>query len=723
MESGAAARASRDSSAFVLDDAFDGLFGHIPDNGNVGASGITNDDLDSGSRAAGGGDGDGGVGAGVAGAGTADSIDGGAAGPARVGAGAGVAAGLGDGGRDGDPDAGRTQTSRTPRASWPLVASIRESASALAVATVPDSAGVCLAEAQDLLFARDRLTSAITARIRRVHAAGEARTHGHASTRTWLRGAAGMTTSGAGRLVGLAVELARLPVVRERFAQGSLSEGQVTAICAATGRLTDEQAELAEPILVTLADQATPAEVARAGRYLHEVLNPDGAEDDAEADYEQRFLLVRESSTGGLEGEFRLPREAGARLRALLDAYAKPRAQGDDRPLRVRNADTLIAFLEQQVSTELLVLVNAASLPDDPETTTPSRSRPAGSRPSSGSRTGHAGTGGDSSSGDLPPDGFPGSRCGTSQPSRSRPAGPRPSSRSGSGSSSSRTGEAGTGGSQSEEHRSGESQVATRGSDVPDSDLPDSGVPDSGVPDSDESEACAPGSGPHREAPRARRSPRESADDDPAPDQSPCRGPQPPEGTEAPSSAGPHTGESERGGPAPHEPPPDTTPLMGTPSGEPSWGEQIAGWALPAGLMSGRRLPGLLLSTGQFLPVSDIHRLASTSTLTRLVMDADSQILDMGRKVRRATRTQRRAILARYATCMVDGCHLPAHLCQIDHIDNWSDGGATDLDKLGPTCQFHNRDRYRHPERYQLYRAGKDRWAFAYLGPRPTTGT
>ncbi|WP_084517382.1 DUF222 domain-containing protein [Microtetraspora niveoalba] len=134
-------------------------------------------------------------------------------------------------------------------------------------------------------------------------------------------------------------KLERLPVVGERFARGSLSEGQVTAICAATGRLTDEQARLAEPILVSLADRATPAEVARAGRYLHAVLNPDGGEDEADADYRRRFLLVRESSSGGLEGEFRLPREAGARLRALLDAYAKPRAVGDDRPLRVRNAD------------------------------------------------------------------------------------------------------------------------------------------------------------------------------------------------------------------------------------------------------------------------------------------------------------------------------------------------------------------------------------------------
>ncbi|MFF4126564.1 DUF222 domain-containing protein [Microbispora rosea] len=72
------------------------------------------------------------------------------------------------------------------------------------------------------------------------------------------------------------------------------------------------------------------------------------------------------SSGGGLEGEFSLPREAAARLRALLDAYAKPRAEGDDRPLRVRQADAFIALLEQKIATELLVLVNAESLPTDP---------------------------------------------------------------------------------------------------------------------------------------------------------------------------------------------------------------------------------------------------------------------------------------------------------------------------------------------------------------------
>ncbi|WP_084518221.1 HNH endonuclease signature motif containing protein, partial [Microtetraspora niveoalba] len=131
-----------------------------------------------------------------------------------------------------------------------------------------------------------------------------------------------------------------------------------------------------------------------------------------------------------------------------------------------------------------------------------------------------------------------------------------------------------------------------------------------------------------------------------------------------------------------------------------------------------RTLPGLLLATGQFLPVTDIHRLARTSSLTRLVMNSDGEVLDVGRKARQATRRQRRAILARYTKCMVDDCALPAHLCQIDHVMNWSDGGATDLRNLGPTCQFHNRDRYRNPQNYRLHRVGKDRWGFTYIGPR-----
>ncbi|WP_165900733.1 DUF222 domain-containing protein [Microbispora triticiradicis] len=237
---------------------------------------------------------------------------------------------------------------------------------------VPESAQVCLAEAEELLAARDRITSALAARVGRVHRAGEAKNHGHASTKLWLRSVGGMTTPGAGRLVTMGMELDR-----ERFAEGSLAEGIVEAICTATSGLTDEQATTAEGILLELAGSAGAAEVAKAGRYLRAVLDPDGHESDEQADFDRRFFRVRRRRNGGLEGEFYLPVEAAARLQHLLDVYAKPKAEGDDRTPSVRNADAFIAFLENKIATELLVLVTAESLPDDPPAGEPSR-EPAG---------------------------------------------------------------------------------------------------------------------------------------------------------------------------------------------------------------------------------------------------------------------------------------------------------------------------------------------------------
>ncbi|MEV5741481.1 DUF222 domain-containing protein [Microbispora rosea] len=274
----------------------------------------------------------------------------------------GGGAGANAAGTDASDVGGRSRA----RSSWVLVGSLRESAQALALTPLPEDADVCLAEAEELLFARDRITCALADRVVRAHRAGRAKQHGHASTRSWLRTAAGMSVAGASRLLTLAVELARLPRVREKFAAGQLAAGVVEAICTATSRLSDEHAGVAEPILLELATKAGAAEVAKAGRYLRAVLDPDGEDRDERAEYGRRFLRVRPGRGGGLEGEFSLPREAAARLRALLDAYAKPRAEGDDRPLSVRQADALIALLEQKIATELLVLVNAESLPTDP---------------------------------------------------------------------------------------------------------------------------------------------------------------------------------------------------------------------------------------------------------------------------------------------------------------------------------------------------------------------
>ncbi|MEV4326073.1 DUF222 domain-containing protein [Microbispora rosea] len=724
-----------------------------------------------------------------------------------------------------------------------------------------------------MLFARDRITCALADRVGRVHAAGRAKQHGHASTRSWLRTAAGMSVAGASRLLTLAVELARLPRVREKFAAGQLAAGVVEAICTATANLSDEHAGVAEPILLELAGRAGAAEVAKAGRYLRAVLDPDGEDRDERAEYGRRFLRVRPGRGGGLEGEFYLPREAAARLRALLDAYAKPRAEGDDRPLSVRQADAFIALLEQKIATELLVLVNAESLPTDPAADDASDPHPADSDPTataegtstsapaaddaSGSAVGeaattehpadpdHAGsTDGPGEADDAVPGamGDPGHAGGADDPedpdhpdtaeaeteahagadgaadagagSADRAAtGPRDEESRQPGPDERGAGEHGTSErgtdrrtprergareQRAREQRAGECEphdTASSASAESDGTPPvegddcDRAVAQTGATHAGRCASAWPGDGggPAHEAPSrtatpgtapsdtapSGTAPAEAAQPDPPPEDASAHhthaGHQPARdcrhaqttredhsdvrhdlGRQEPG--GKNQGRHEPGGEeqgrarqdaadgqgacrcggagrcscatqAPGTPGTGQGASPGTPPGAAPGKPGTAGalFETAPGTLLGTAfetalgtVPGLLLATGQMLPVTSVHRLARTSTLVRLIMDAEGQVLDMGRKVRLATPAQRRAIFARYATCWIDGCPLPATMCQIDHADNWSTGGLTDLKLLGPACQFHNRDRYQHPHHYTRRQTGTDRWTFTY---------
>ncbi|WP_167530358.1 DUF222 domain-containing protein [Microbispora hainanensis] len=745
--------------------------------------------------------------------------------------GASRAEGEGDTGADGDADSSTSDDAPGAgqgkgRSSWVVVGCVREVAQELALVPLPDDVDVCLAEAEELLFARDRITCALADRVGRVHRAGQAKQHGHASTRCWLRTAGGMTVGGAGRLLMLGAELPRLPVVREKFAVGELAAGVVEAICAAVAGLSDEQAGLAEPILVELAGKAGAAEVAKAGRHLRAVLDPDGEERDERADYGRRFLRVRPGKGGGVEGEFYIPREPGARLMTLLQEYAKKKADGDDRTLTERQADALIAaLLEQQIVTELLVVVSAESLPTDPDNTDPTDTdlatedpaddtadpapdvagadASAGSADGTGapapgeaddsvfgamSGPGHAGGADD-------PDGFDAAEADEFDTPEAEAGAGAGSDAAADGATDAGAGSADNACATTEtglDVREAEADPASATDSDSDSDSvtaattdPAAGSVDTvtGLPD-EESHSCGvgePGTGERRPGecePRDtlntasdggdRTANAASAEDDETASTSSAES-----GESAPAVGGdraaaqsgaPHATRAasawpaDRGGGSHTAPsdtapsdtaPSDTAPSDTAPSGAtasdapPSQaapskaaqpdpppedasahhthagprpaGDCRHGQGVPGALgVSLGMVPGLLLATGQVLPVSSVHRLARTSTLVRIVMNADGQVLDMGRKVRLATPAQRRAIFARYATCWIDGCPLPATMCQIDHADNWSSGGLTDLKLLGPACQFHNRDRYQHPERYTRRKEGTDRWAFTY---------
>ncbi|WP_262367412.1 DUF222 domain-containing protein, partial [Microbispora tritici] len=447
----------------------------------------------------------------------------------------------------------------------------------------------------------------------------------------------------------MGMELGRLSRVRERFAEGSLAEGIVEAICTATAGLTDEQAITAEGILLELAGSAGAAEVAKAGRYLRAVLDPDGHESGEQADFDRRFFRVRRRRNGGLEGEFYLPVEAAARLQHLLDVYAKPKAEGDDRTPSVRNADAFIAFLENKIATELLVLVNAESLPDDPPADEPSR-EPAGTDP--------PGDAADSSA-DHP----------TSDPVDTDPSdGPGPDC-SGTGTGTGPGPDPGPSGTHPSE--TGYSDAGFLDASFLDTEPGDDPGPEPGSgydpvpgPDACAAAGCGSDARPWAEA------------DAPLQAEGCAR----PTGGARPEGGAWRGGRAWPGGSAwlgeHSDAPPgsgdrawaagsawpgnDAWPGSDARLGGGAWpgGESWAGTGAdaPPGLGGNsppwvwlRGLPGLILATGHLLPVSSVHRLARTSTLVRVVINAAGQVLDMGRKVRLATPAQRRAVFARYA--------------------------------------------------------------------------
>lgn len=123
-----------------------------------------------------------------------------------------------------------------------------------------------------------------------------------------------------------------------------------------------------------------------------------------------------------------------------------------------------------------------------------------------------------------------------------------------------------------------------------------------------------------------------------------------------------------------------------------------------------RQTPGLLLPTGHPYPAAHIKRLARTSTLYRMVVAAESKVLDLGDGVRLVPGWMRRAILAIYPTCAYDACPVEATHCQLDHVYDWAIFHRTRLDEIVPACAYHNRDRAKYPSKYTLTKRDDGRW-------------
>jgi hypothetical protein len=85
-----------------------------------------------------------------------------------------------------------------------------------------------------------------------------------------------------------------------------------------------------------------------------------------------------------------------------------------------------------------------------------------------------------------------------------------------------------------------------------------------------------------------------------------------------------------------------------------------------------------------------VERLGCDCSLTRVILDSDSMVIDVGRTRRIVNGSRMRALHARDKGCRWPGCDRTASWTNAHHLLHWSRGGTTDLDNLVLLCHRHH---------------------------------
>jgi hypothetical protein len=92
------------------------------------------------------------------------------------------------------------------------------------------------------------------------------------------------------------------------------------------------------------------------------------------------------------------------------------------------------------------------------------------------------------------------------------------------------------------------------------------------------------------------------------------------------------------------------------------------------------------------LPISaaSVERLACDCKVTRILLDSDSQVIDVGRTKPLMTPAQQKALRVRDKGCRWPGCDRPPTWTSGHHLKHWIRGGSTELKNLVLLCHRHH---------------------------------
>jgi Domain of unknown function (DUF222)/HNH endonuclease len=228
-----------------------------------------------------------------------------------------------------------------------LIAAALKLAAELTAQETPDSGAECMELAEGLVAVIDRCEAALTPLIDRVDASRQPRSAGYPSTQGWLRSACGMHGGRAHDRVTAARQLPRMKQVTDRFVRGDLPYGYVTVITNTVSRLNDNDATLAERLLLHRVDDGcTVRELTRYATRIHDhFARLDDGDPKPRRGYQRSWIQTSTSADGGAFIKGWLTPEDIALLHAALDPLTKPAGADDPRDHTERTADAFHTVL------------------------------------------------------------------------------------------------------------------------------------------------------------------------------------------------------------------------------------------------------------------------------------------------------------------------------------------------------------------------------------------
>jgi hypothetical protein len=106
------------------------------------------------------------------------------------------------------------------------------------------------------------------------------------------------------------------------------------------------------------------------------------------------------------------------------------------------------------------------------------------------------------------------------------------------------------------------------------------------------------------------------------------------------------------------------------------------------------------LDSGGRISAGEARRLACEAGIIPVVLGGASQVLDVGRKRRFHTESQRTAMGLRDGGCTAEGCDWPPGMCHAHHDRPWSGGGPTSVESGRLLCPRHHT--LAHDTRYRM---------------------